>query len=217
MDSRVFLEGMTIIETLLGLKLLPEQGDIYMALLSDLNENEFILGINSMLRERVFTNFPSPAEIRKYCLGTRDEDLEIRCAEARIKLKKAVNSVGTYNSVVFDDPVIHLVVQSFGGWIKLGTLEFDEYEKLLKWEFPKLYKAYAVRKNKEIPLVLPGRNGSEEVLYIGDRARAERWVLKYVGALGAPLQTTPKALPWESAIPLESMIGGLSQKMGITI
>lgn len=179
MREEIFLEGIGIIEIIVGKSYSNEQIDLYRMLLNDIPEENFITGINVMLRQRAYSTLPLPADIIKYCLEVREEDLEIRCAEAKIKLKKAIGSVGTYKSVVFDDPVIHLVVQSFGGWIKLGALDFDEYEKLLKWDFPKLYKAYAVRKNKEIPLVLSGRNKGEEVLYIGDSEKAKRWVLKY--------------------------------------
>ena len=209
MSDDIFLEGIGAIELVVGKSYSDGQLEMYRILLSDVPEESFVDGINIMLRERVYSNLPLPADIRKYCLETREEDLEIRCAEARVKLKKALNSVGTYNSVVFDDPVIHMVIQSFGGWIKLGMLDYDEYEKLLKWDFPKLYKAYAVRKNKEISLVLPGRNKSDEVLYIGDSSRAKRWLLKYRERESAPNMSTAVI----EGQHIDSLLSGLSGQM----
>lgn len=180
MREEIFLEGISIIEIVLGKNYSEKQLQLFQALLGDIPEESFISGINIMLRQREYSTLPLPADIRKYCLETREEDLEVRVAQARIKLKKGIDCVGTYNSVVFDDPIIHLVVRDFGGWIKVGGLPYDEYEKLLKWDFPKLYRAYAGRKNREIPVVLKGRSEGNEVKYIGDRKKAEKWVSAYI-------------------------------------
>jgi len=177
--EEVFLEGIQIIEIVTGKKLSKDQLKIYGGLLGDIPDENFVIGINTMLRERVYSNLPMPADIRKYCLETREEDLDIRVAAARNKIKKAMDSVGTYVTVAFDDPIIHLVIRDFGGWIKLGMTDMEEFENLLKWDLPRLYKAYATRKNADIPLMLEGKADDKTVKYIGNEEKAKRWILSY--------------------------------------
>lgn len=186
MDLRIFMEGVALIETIhqatkgMNAAAFTEaQLKLYKMLLDDIPDELFIQGINIMLRERPYTSLPSPAEIRKFCLGTREEDLNIRIAQAKNKLTGALDSVGTYNTVVFDDPIIHLVVRDLGGWIKLGKMDRDDYEKFMTFEFPKLYKGYATRKNTDIPVMLPGISEDKTVNYIGDKEKAQKWILSY--------------------------------------
>lgn len=179
MREDIFWEGIKTIEAVLGKEFTDDQSRIYSILLNDIPEENFINGINTMLRERVYSNLPMPADIRKYCLETREEDLDIRVAAARNKIKKAMNSIGTYVTVAFDDPIIHLVIRDFGGWIKLGMTDMEEFENLLKWDLPRLYKAYATRKNADIPLMLEGKADDKTVKYIGNEEKAKRWILSY--------------------------------------
>lgn len=180
MREDIFWEGIKTIEAVLGKEFTDDQSRIYSMLLNDIPEENFINGINTMLRERVYSNLPMPADIRKYCLETREEDLDIRVAAARNKIKKAMNSIGTYVTVAFDDPIIHLVIRDFGGWIKLGMTDMEEFENLLKWDLSRLYKAYATRKNADIPLMLEGKADDKTVKYIGNEEKAKRWILSYI-------------------------------------
>ena len=174
-----FTEGIVLIETITGKAFSEPQLNAYRTLLNDIPDELFVQGINAMLRERVFSNLPMPAEIRKFCLGTREDDLNIRISQAKNKLVGALESVGTYTTVVFDDPIIHLIVRDLGGWIKLGKMDREDYEKFLTFEFPKLYKGYAIRKNTDIPVMLKGISEDKTVKYIGNKEKAEKWVLSY--------------------------------------
>lgn len=186
MENVNFMLGMDMIQEvnrvtkgLSAVELTPEQLNVYKVLLDDISDEKFIQGIKTMLKERPYANIPSPGDIRKYCLETREEDLDIRVAAARNKIKKAMNSIGTYVTVAFDDPIIHLVIRDFGGWIKLGMTDMEEFENLLKWDLPRLYKAYATRKNADIPLMLEGKADDKTVKYIGNEEKAKRWILSY--------------------------------------
>lgn len=186
MENVNFMLGMDMIQEVnrvtkgvTAVEFTPEQLNIYKVLLDDIPDEKFVAGIKTMLKERPYANIPSPGDIRKYCLETREEDLDIRIAAARNKIKKAMNSIGTYVTVAFDDPIIHLVIRDFGGWIKLGMTDMEEFENLLKWDLPKLYKAYATRKNADIPLMLEGKADDKTVKYIGNEEKAKRWILSY--------------------------------------
>lgn len=178
LDS-TFLQGIGLIEIITGKSLSENQAKAYRILLDDIQDQDFVSGINSMLRERVYSNFPMPAEIREYCLGTRNGDLDLRVAKATSLIKRAIGSAGMYTTVAFDDPIIHLVIRDFGGWTKLCEKNLDEFENLLKWDLPKLYKAYATRKNTDIPTMLEGKGADKTVVYIGDKIKAQKWILAY--------------------------------------
>lgn len=210
MREDIFWEGIKTIEAVLGKEFTDDQSRIYSMLLNDIPEENFINGINTMLRERVYSNLPMPADIRKYCLETREEDLDIRVAAARNKIKKAMNSIGTYVTVAFDDPIIHLVIRDFGGWIKLGMTDMEEFENLLKWDLPRLYKAYATRKNADIPLMLEGKADDKTVKYIGNEEKAKRWILSYQQKVGR-LENKPENQNGVEAI--EHMVTSLNKNI----
>lgn len=183
MQDKTFLEGITIIEVITGKKLSEPQLKAYRILLDDIQDQDFITEINAILRGRVYSNFPMLAEIREYCLGIRNGDLDLKIAKAVTKIKKAIGVAGMYTTVAFDDPIIHLVIRDFGGWINLCSKSLDDFENLLKWDLPKLYKAYSTRKNTEIPTMLLGSGADKTVKFIGDETKAKKWILAYENKL----------------------------------
>jgi len=120
---------------------------------------------------------PKPADIIKM-FGGRTLD---RALLAWSKVDRAVRSVGTYESVVFDDPLIHRVIHEMGGWIGLGNKDEKEWPFIAK-EFENRYRGYAMRgETPEYQPVLTGiaeaYNGSESheidpPRLIGDREKA---------------------------------------------
>jgi hypothetical protein len=68
------------------------------------------------------------------------------------KVDRAVRSCGTYNSVVFDDPVIHRVIVDMGGWVLVGGKDEKEWPFVGK-EFENRYRGYRMR--SETPEYLP--------------------------------------------------------------
>lgn len=83
---------------------------------------------------------PKPADIIRMLQGT---SLDSSMA-AWAKVDKAVRQVGTYASVVFDDPLIHRVIADMGGWVQLGTKTDDEWP-FIQRDFINLYKGYSHR------------------------------------------------------------------------
>lgn len=83
---------------------------------------------------------PKPADVLKM-LGGRTQD---RALMAWSKVDRAVRSVGNYESVAFDDPVIHRVIHEMGGWIGLGQKTEDDWPFVAK-EFENRYRGYAMR------------------------------------------------------------------------
>lgn len=91
---------------------------------------------------------PMPADIVKMLQGsTQDAGLV-----AWAKVDRAVRSCGTYNSVVFDDALIHRVIVEMGGWVLIGGKGEDEWP-FVRNEFVNRYRGYRMR--SETPEYLP--------------------------------------------------------------
>jgi hypothetical protein len=71
---------------------------------------------------------PKPADIIRAIDGTSGD----RSLLAWGKVMDAMRAVGAYNSVAFDDPVIHAVVSDMGGWPKLCREELHR----MPWKRP---------------------------------------------------------------------------------
>ena len=83
---------------------------------------------------------PKPADIIRMLQGST-QDSALR---AWAKVDRAVRSVGTYCDVVFDDALIHRVIQDMGGWIGLGTKSEAEWPFVAK-EFENRYRGFRSR------------------------------------------------------------------------
>lgn len=182
MEEKVFRQGIYLIETITGKAFGKNQVEIYRTLLEDIPESKFITGINNMLRERVFSNLPMPAEIREYSLGLKEDEIMVRINRAKLLLNKGISKAGIYNDVVFEDPVIHLCIDSIGGWINFCKKSSKEVEDWLKWDFPKLYRSFSTRKQTTLSLVLEGKGDKDlkEVCYIGDKEKYLKWSSIYI-------------------------------------
>lgn len=95
---------------------------------------------------------PKIADVAKMTQGRTDD----QAAVAWSKLDQAVRRVGTYQCVVFDDPVIHRVVLDMGGWVYIGGKDEKEWPFVAK-EFQNRYRGYRMRdETPEYPPVLIG-------------------------------------------------------------
>ncbi len=81
--------------------------------------------------------FPKPADIIRLIAGTSKDSAFISWS----KVEQAVQRIGPYETVVFDDPIIHLVVADMGGWIMLGEKTSEEWP-FIRNEFVTRYQGY---------------------------------------------------------------------------
>lgn len=116
--------------------------NLYCLALSDLTTEQLGNAFISMVRNRVYKNFPQIAEIRQYATHTTENELDDRVVLAKQMLKNSLIRYGSYNSVEFEDKGIHAVIDFLDGWQNLCSMSSDELEKFLTFEFAKIYKAY---------------------------------------------------------------------------
>jgi hypothetical protein len=119
-----------------------EKANIYCLALSNLTAEQLDNAFISMVRNRVYKNFPQVAEIIQYATHTTESELDDRIVLAKQMLKNTIVRYGSYGSVEFTDKGIHAVIDALDGWQNLCSMSSDELEKFLTFEFPKIYKAY---------------------------------------------------------------------------
>lgn len=122
--------------------------DIYWKALEPFTDKQCEKAFNEVVVSSRF--FPKPVDIIEVIRGTGSN----RATEAWIKTIGALRRVGTYQSVKFDDPAIHSVIEIMGGWDSMGNMLVDD-EKWKQREFEKLYPIMEARGNHQE--YLPGK------------------------------------------------------------
>jgi hypothetical protein len=141
---------------------------------------------------------PKPADVIRMIAGnTKDSALM-----AWAKVDRAIRHIGTYQSVIFDDALIHRVVQEMGGWVEIGSKEDKEWPFVQK-EFETRYRGYKMRgETPEYPAVLIGlaeaHNSTEGFLsqaplLLGDTAAARAVV---IGGANVPILVARQHMEW---------------------
>jgi hypothetical protein len=144
MNQSTWIEGMAILSASMpNLKAEKPTLDIWRRLLDDLSDDQFIQGVESLCQEEeIYPSTNIVAAIRKYALGNGKDESRARALLAWQAVKKALRHVGTYESVQFDDPVIHSCIIELGGWTELGLIPLDE----LVWAEKKFMEVYPIFK-----------------------------------------------------------------------
>jgi len=119
---------------------------------------------------------PKPADIVRLLEGGNIT----KALQAFNKVKRAVEQVGSYSSIVFDDPITHVVIEQMGGWMQLCKL-YDKEFSFKSLDFQKLYVRYVHQKPFRHPKQLTGtmdgvnlRNGylTKPPVFFGDQELA---------------------------------------------
>lgn len=95
---------------------------------------------------------PKPADVVRLLAGSTQDAALVAWA----KVDRAMRTVGPYQSVVFDDPIVHRVLSEMGGWVELSRKTEDEWP-FVRNEFVNRYRGYRARSQvPEYPPVLTG-------------------------------------------------------------
>ncbi len=114
---------------------------------------------------------PKPADIVKL-IGGGTQD---RALVAWSKFELAVQFVGSWDTVVFDDPIIHAVAQDMGGWVELCGKPEKEWP-FLRNEFVQRYRAYAMRPLVSYPAKLIGQTEGYNATRFPEHVQTPRFV-----------------------------------------
>ena len=120
---------------------------------------------------------PKIADIIRMMQGTSLDS----ALSAWSKVDRAMRDVGPYETVVFDDPIIHKVLHDMGGWLMLSEKTENDWPFIAK-EFENRYRGFKSRNERiEYPARLIGlfeANNTKEgravtaPILIGDKTKA---------------------------------------------
>lgn len=180
-DRKQFAQLMLALSEVFGNEASPTKVEVYFKALEDMPIAEISNAVWHVIKTRTTASFPKVAEIREAAHGNLEELAQL----AWDKFIGAVRGVGGYASAIFDDPVIHAIIEREGGWIRVTEKNFDEMAWFSK-DFVRIYKAYAPNvQNMALPEKLVG-------IYELDNAG------KYDDYVPTPviIGSTEKALAW---------------------
>lgn len=151
---------------------------------------------------------PKVADIVRQLSGTTTD----RAALAWGKALEAMQRVGAYTDVVFDDPAIHACIEDLGGWPKVCRAETKDLG-YMQHRFCESHRAYTGRGQFEYPRRLIGDRSPDEAYarkgikppspaLIGDPERARQVFGR--GQVGFKTRIEYLALESLSAAPVEA-------------
>lgn len=197
-DRKPFLARLTGVYALHGKPLSPAVISIWC---ETMRPFDFAAVADAMNRHAVNPDngqyLPKPADIVKL-IGGNTLDAALL---AWSKVEGAVSSVGAYESVCFDDPIINQALLDMGGWVAICHKNVDELPFAAK-EFENRYRGYRTRaKLDQWPRQLGGISSSANgqnwfatapPVLIGDVEQAKRVYLG--GKVAQPQLTRAPAL-----------------------
>lgn len=100
-----------------------------------------------------FNLMPKAHHISGYIKSKQQPPIELLATRAWELVLRRIKDEGRYTSQVFEDGLLHAVIESLGGWVKLCLTE-EKY--LPRKEFKELYISYARNPPGRMPDFLPG-------------------------------------------------------------
>jgi hypothetical protein len=152
---------------------------LYFETVKHLDAKTWNAAVRMVISSNKYPSLPKPAEILE--ATGQNEDKDAQAMLAMKKIEDAMRKHGAYQSMVFDDPVIHMLIDRHeGGWPGLCAMSNDELKWLWK-DWVKMYKAYTVRPVRHSNRLVGVTEGQDEQLldwqraqmvsYIGDKAK----------------------------------------------
>ena len=122
--------------------------------LSNYSIEQVTQGITAHVRDTSCGMFPpTPAHIIEKIDGGNVRTL---AAGAWVKVRQAVSSVGAYQTVIFDDPLIHAAIGDIGGWTHLCSQLTEDNEPFKQKEFVSTYERRKAQGYQNYPRKLIG-------------------------------------------------------------
>jgi len=172
LNKELFSKNMVAIGEMYGKKLSKEILRMYYMVLEDMTDEQFKQAVKVIMQTHVWSTLPKPAEF----IQAVTPDNEAQVISAWDKVVNAMARVGGYETVVFDDPLIHGFIQGFeGGWPAICHTDFEALVWVKK-EFERYYRAIKPENITCKPLIgitysnhaKSGQEYNGKPVYIGD-------------------------------------------------
>jgi len=141
-DEDRFAELMTVLQDLYDKKLGKATIETYWNVLKKYPLERIEAAFSRVIESHIYANMPKPAHFIEYLNPAKD--LDSLAFQALQKLESRFSDNG-YTSLCFDDPIIHYVVDNYGGWIRICEETYQMGDKeygIWKHGFLARYKAF---------------------------------------------------------------------------
>jgi hypothetical protein len=151
-DAMEFARLMAVLAETHDTDISKEKIEVYWTVLKQYELNDVRSAITRAIASPDSSGFiPKPGELIKFIEGNSGS----QAARAWSKVMQAISGAGVWNTVVFDDPIIHCVIVDMGGWMELCRKKTDELEFRAN-DFQKRYAGYLLLKPSTYPRKLAG-------------------------------------------------------------
>lgn len=141
-DFDRLLNLLTDVHTLYRKEFEPRLTQVWFNALSAYTFEDVEIGINRHLLNPESGRFvPLPADVVRVI----DGGTGVQAAEAWTKVEHAIKRVGPWRTVIFDDPIIHRVIEDLGGWTRMNDHASMEDLKFAGIDFSKRYQGYLLK------------------------------------------------------------------------
>lgn len=165
-DKAQFMQAMTGASEVLGGEMTKPKLAMYFKALEHLPMERVEQALMRAVRELKF--FPKPVELLDLMGAGRVNLADMALCESA-KAIEALEKVGAYSSVTFDDPVTMAVIErGFGGWPEFSQSVRSEGAKWITKDFCRLYEAFA-KQGVQVHGHLPGISEQDNALRGFDR------------------------------------------------
>lgn len=160
-DLPEFSKIMAVLTTTYDRRTSEELLGIYYDILKQFGIEE----IKNAVCEHIQTNkyFPKPSEL--IALIKPPESIEDKANKAWILLLKAIAKHGYYDSVQFEDKIIHTCIRAMGGWMQVSNREPDTW---MHKDFIGFYQSYCYATSHAdiVSGIIEKQNGRVTLAYI---------------------------------------------------
>lgn len=144
-DFDTFTDALITNADIYGKTLSPKAISIYFGSLMGYEINVVLEAFSRHMQNPDSGQFmPKPADIVRMAQGSTQDN----AYAAWSIVEQALRSIGSYTTVVFDDPLIHKTITELGGWIKLCHAQEKDLPFIAR-DFEKIYRGYKSR--NEVP------------------------------------------------------------------
>lgn len=179
LSKKCLNECLARLEILLNKKYSEEQKFIYYEVLKDISDKELMEATIKLIRNHSFATLPLPNDFIKN-MEPKENKVKKKYIEIKDQIKKLINKHGL---VIYEDPLIHVVVNKLGGLERLRMMESYYFEKLMNEELENIVSLYYDNYNPEDIKVPLGRSeylGEELIIsFVGNKEKINKWLNYY--------------------------------------
>jgi hypothetical protein len=141
-DFDNLLNLLTDVHTMYRHKFEPRLTQIWFNALRNYTFQDIEVALNRHLLNPESGRFvPLPADV----VRVLDGGTGVQAAGAWTKVEQAIKRAGPWRTVVFDDAIIHRVIEDMGGWTKINDHATMEDLKFAGIDFSKRYQGYLLK------------------------------------------------------------------------